>query len=267
MQYLNHFLIFFIGASSGSFINLARFRIPKNQSIIFPNSFCDNCKTALKWHQKIPIFSQFFLNNNCKNCDFKVPIKYTLIELILGFLFIINIYSTNYFFSFNRFIDLFIKCIFVSILFLISLIDIDTLTIPNKLNIFTYLIGFFTLIFFSIYSFQINIIIFRILFSILALVSLELFSYIYFIIRKKIPYGSGDSKLLSVFVIWLGIQGMIFSLIASIYLAGIYISIKFFKGNLKNDRIPFGPFLCLGAYSFILLGPEILSRILFIKVS
>mgnify|MGYP001369372274 CR=1 FL=1 len=267
MQYLNHFLIFFLGASSGSFINLARFRIPKNQSIIFPNSFCDNCNTALKWHQKIPIFSQLFLNNNCKNCDFKVPIQYTLIEIFLGFLFIINLYSTNYFFSPDRYIDVIIKCIYVSILLLISLIDIDTLTIPNQLNIFTYLLGFISLIFFNIYAFQTNVIIYRVLFSILASVSLELFSYIYFFIRKKIPYGSGDSKLISVFVIWFGIKGMLLILITSIYLAGIYICLKFFKGTFRNERIPFGPFLCLGAYLFILLGPEISSRILFIGVS
>lgn len=267
MEYLNHFLIFFIGASIGSCINLVRFRIPKNQSIIFPNSFCDNCKTPLKWYQKIPIFSQLFLNNKCKTCGFKVPIKYTLIEIFLGLIFIINLYSKNYFLSSDRFIDLIIKCIFVSILLLISLVDIDTYTIPNKLNIFSFLVGFFTLIFFSIYAFKINIIIYRVLFSILARVSLELFSYIYFSIRKKIPYGSGDSKLLSVFVIWFGIKGMLLSLIASIYLAGIYIFIKYLLGTFKNDRIPFGPFLCLGAYLFILLGPEISSSILFVNVS
>ena len=148
-----------------------------------------------------------------------------------------------------------------------GLVDIDTFTIPNKLNIFSFLVGFFTLIFFSIYAFKINIIIYRVLFSILARVSLELFSYIYFSIRKKIPYGSGDSKLLSVFVIWFGIKGMLLSLIASIYLAGIYIFIKYLLGTFKNDRIPFGPFLCLGAYLFILLGPEISSSILFVNVS
>ena len=266
MNYLNYFLLFFIGSSVGSFLNLARFRIPKSQSIFLPNSYCDNCKTPLKWNQKIPIFSQVFLNNRCKTCSFKVPNQYTLIEIFLGFLFIINLYSTNYLFSFDRFIDIIIKCIFVSILLLTSLIDIDTLTIPNKLNILNYLLGFFTIIFFSTYAFQYNIIIYRILFSILVRISLELFSYVYFIIRKKIPLGSGDSKLLAVFVIWLGIKGMLLSLIFSIYFAAIYIFIKYLNGTFKNDKIPFGPFLCLGAYLFIFLGPEISSRILLISV-
>tara|TARA_B100000401_G_C52752494_1_gene693932 strand:- start:351 stop:1154 length:804 start_codon:yes stop_codon:yes gene_type:complete len=264
MNYLNYFLLFFAGASTGSFINLARFRIPRNKSIFFPRSFCDNCKTPLIWYQKVPILSQLFLSSKCRNCGFIVPFKYSFIEIILGVGFILNLYCDNYFISPNQTFDLIIKCIFVSNLFLISIIDIDTLTIPNNLNIFNYLLGIFTIIFFSNFEFQANLIIYRIFLSILTLITLELFSYIYFRIRNKIPFGSGDSKLLAVFVIWLGIKGMFLSLICSIYLASIYIFIKFLNGKLKNDRIPFGPFLCSGAYLFIMLGSEILSRILFL---
>ena len=263
MLFLEKFLLFFLGACLGSFINLARFRIPRNQSIISPKSFCDNCKKALNWDQKIPIFSQFFLNKTCKYCNFKVPFKYSLIEVFSGFLFILNSQSTNFIFSSDRFLDIFIKCFFVSNLFLISLIDIDTLTIPNKLNIFNYLFGIFTIIFFSIHSFQFDIILYRLLFSILSILFLELFSYLYFFFRGKIPFGSGDSKLIAVFVIWLGLKGMLLALISSIYLAGIYIFISYAFGVFKSDRIPFGPFLCLGAYLFLILGPEIPFKILF----
>ena len=263
MLFLEKFLLFFVGACLGSFINLARFRIPRDQSIITPKSFCDNCKKALNLGQKIPIFSQLFLNKTCKYCDFKVPLKYSLIEVFSGFLFILNSQSTNFIFSSDRILDIFIKCFFVSNLFLISLIDIDTLTIPNKLNIFNYLFGIFTIIFFSIHSFQLDIILYRFLFSILAVLFLESFSYLYFLFRGKIPFGSGDSKLLAVFVIWLGLKGMLISLISSIYLAGIYILISYTLGLFKTDRIPFGPFLCLGAYLFLILGPDLPLKILF----
>ena len=266
MNYFNYFLLFFFGASVGSFINLARFRIPKNQSIFFPNSFCDNCKTPLNWSQKIPIFSQIILKSQCKFCQFVVPFKYSLIELILGILYVGNLFTSKDFFSSNQILDFLIKSIFISILLLISLIDIDTLTIPNKLNLTAYLLGFFFIVFFSNYSFLIDVIIYRILFSILIYFVLEFFSNIYFVFRKKIPFGSGDSKLLAVFVIWLGIKAIPLICITSIYLAGIYICIKFIIGKLKNDRIPFGPFLCLGAYLFILLGPELSSKILFLNV-
>ena len=267
MNYLNNFLIFFCGASCGSFINLARYRIPRNQSIFFPNSFCDNCKTPLNWYQKIPIFSQLFVKNKCNSCGFKIPLKYSIIEIILGCLFILNSQNLYFIFSSNSIVDIFIKCIFVSNLLLISLIDIDTLTIPNKLNIFNYGLGFLTILFFSNHAFDINLIVFRILFSILTILFLELFSYLYFLLRGKVPFGSGDSKLLSVFVIWLGLKGMLISLICSIYLAAIYIFIIYIIRLFKTDRIPFGPFLCLGAYLFLILGPEIPSRILFFNFS
>ena len=148
---------------------------------------------------------------------------------------------------------------------LISLIDIDTFTIPNKLNIFNYLLGFLIILIFSNYAFHINVIAFRFLFSILTILFLELFSYLYFLFRGKIPFGSGDSKLLAVFVIWLGLKGMLIALISSIYLAGIYICIRYSLGLFKSDKIPFGPFLCLGAYLFLILGPELPLRVLFLN--
>ena len=263
MIFIDKILLFVFGACIGSFINLARFRIPKNQSIISPNSFCDNCKTSLNWDEKIPIVSQLFLRKRCKTCNFKVPLKYSLIEILSGVLFILSSQSTNFIFSSDRFSDIIIKCFFVSNLFLISLIDIDTLTIPNKLNIFNYLCGFIIILFFSNNDLNFNLIAFRILFSILNILILELFSYLYFLFRGKIPFGSGDSKLLSVFIIWLGIKGMLIALISSIYLAGIYILIRYAMRLPKADRIPFGPFLCLGSYLFLILGPDLPLKIFF----
>ena len=262
MIFIDNFLLFVFGACIGSFINLARFRIPKNQSIMSPNSFCDNCKKPLNWDEKIPIVSQLFLRKRCKTCNFKVPLKYSLIEILSGVLFMSS-QSTNFIFSSDRISDIIIKCIFVSNLFLISLIDIDTLTIPNKLNIFNYVIGFITILFFSNNAFNFNLIAYRLLFSILTLLLLELFSYLYFLFRGKIPFGSGDSKLLAVFVIWLGINGMLIALISSIYLAAIYIFIRYVMRLFKTDRIPFGPFLCLGAYLFLILGTDLPLKMLF----
>ena len=263
MIFIDNFLLFVFGACVGSFINLARFRIPKNQSIISPNSFCDNCKTSLNWDEKIPIVSQLFLRKRCSTCNFKVPLKYSFIEILSGVLFILNSQSTNFIFSSDRMVDVIIKCFFVSNLFLISLIDIDTLKIPNKLNIFNYFLGFITILFFSNYAFNFNQIAFRLLSSILTILILELFSYLYFLFRRKIPFGSGDSKLIAVFVIWLGINGMLIALISSIYLAGIYIFIGYAMRLIKTDRIPFGPFLCLGAYLFLIFGPDLPFKILF----
>ena len=263
MIFIDYCLLFVFGACIGSFINLARFRIPKNQSILSPNSFCDNCKTSLNWDEKIPIISQLFLKKRCSSCKFKIPFKYSLIEILVGVLFILNSQSTNFIFSSDRILDIIIKCFFVSNLFLISLIDIDTLTIPNKLNKFNYAIGFLTTLLLSNYAFDINVIAFRLLFSILTIFFLELFSYLYFLIRRKIPFGSGDSKLLAVFVIWIGLKGTLIALISSIYIAGIYICINYTMGLFKSDRIPFGPFLCLGAYLFLLLGPDMPLKIIF----
>ena len=263
MLFIDNFLLIVFGACIGSFINLARFRIPKNQSIISPNSFCDNCKKSLNWDEKVPIVSQLFLRKRCSTCNFKVPLKYSFIEILLGVLFILSSQSTSFIFSSYRILDIIIKCFFVSNLFLISLIDIDTLTIPNKLNIFNYVLGFTIILFFSNNAFNFNLVAYRLLFSILTILLLEFVSYLYFLFREKIPFGSGDSKLLAVFVIWFGVKGMLIALISSIYLAGIYIFIRYAMRQFKTDRIPFGPFLCLGAYLVLILGTDLPLKILF----
>ena len=43
----------------------------------------------------------------------------------------------------------------------------------------------------------------------------------------------------------------------------IYIFIGYAMRLIKTDRIPFGPFLCLGAYLFLIFGPDLPFKILF----
>ena len=136
MFLLSKLLILLIfGVCFGSFINVVRYRFSYQESLLFPKSYCDNCKKKLYWHQNIPIISWLVLGGRCKFCNYKIPISYPLIEIIVGMIFVLNNFSKNYFFQNSPNANLILLCIFSFFLIAISLIDLDHLIIPNSLTL------------------------------------------------------------------------------------------------------------------------------------
>ncbi|AWN21303.1 prepilin peptidase [Streptococcus sobrinus] len=79
-------LIFFLGASLGSFLGLVLDRFPE-KSIIWPGSQCDNCGKALAIRDLIPILSEVANGFACRFCGEKLPVSYCLLELASGLAF------------------------------------------------------------------------------------------------------------------------------------------------------------------------------------
>ena len=48
-------LAFALGAIVGSFLNVVIHRVPREESIVFPNSDCPKCKTPIKPYDNIPV--------------------------------------------------------------------------------------------------------------------------------------------------------------------------------------------------------------------
>ena len=260
-------LLFIFGVSIGSFINVIRYRYKKVQSIIIPRSYCDNCKKKLNWYLNIPLISWILLKGKCKFCKFKIPYSYPLIETIVGFVFVLNIFSNKYFSENYQTLNLALICVFSFFLITISLLDIDHFIIPNNLNLNLAAIAIPVMIFLQLNeNDNSNLFFLRIIYSIIIFLILESFSYFYNILFKKFPYGMGDSKLISAFILWLGIKGTLITIFLSIYLAGFFILFsKILQIKKYNSKIPFGPFLSLGAYLTILFGNEFwLKRLFFL---
>ncbi|MDY4762010.1 A24 family peptidase [Streptococcus thoraltensis] len=78
-------LIFFIGATIGSFVGLVLDRFPE-KSIVSPSSHCFACQTRLKWYDLLPIISQLLTKSRCRYCQANIPIHYALIEIGYGLL-------------------------------------------------------------------------------------------------------------------------------------------------------------------------------------
>ena len=83
-------IIFFLGASLGSFMGVILYRPPRGESVIRPfRSKCDLCKAQLGVIELIPVFGYIFSKGNCAYCGKKIPVRYFFWELLPAILFVL----------------------------------------------------------------------------------------------------------------------------------------------------------------------------------
>src|SRR5438876_4737336 len=76
-----------LGAMIGSFLNVVIHRLPREQSIVLPNSACPACGTAIHFYDNIPIFSFLILRGRCRSCRGPISPRYPAVEALCALLF------------------------------------------------------------------------------------------------------------------------------------------------------------------------------------
>ncbi|HJR07131.1 MAG TPA: prepilin peptidase [Pyrinomonadaceae bacterium] len=76
-----------IGALIGSFLNVVIHRVPREESIVFPNSRCPSCGMAIRPYDNIPILSFLVLRGRCRNCGAGIARRYPAVEALTALLF------------------------------------------------------------------------------------------------------------------------------------------------------------------------------------
>ncbi len=254
----------FIGLIFGSFINVVVYRLPKNQSIIRPRSFCPRCKKMILWHQNIPIFSWLILRGKCSNCKKVISPKYPVVEAFTGILFFISITNLPSNINIMEYIFLILTGWgIILILLSISIIDYYHLWIPNSIIKIAVVFGFFISIFSSIINNQ------NLLINIIECVISGLLGYLIIIaimqigelIFKKPSMGLGDAKLTGVLGLWFGFPGVLVVIWLSFLLAGGFIVFGLISKTIfKGQLIPFGPFLSMSGFLIWLFGEDFFLR-------
>lgn len=82
-----HFYFFLVGSIVASFLGLVVDRFPE-QSIISPSSHCNACGQKLAPRDLVPVLSQLINRLRCRFCQSKIPIRYLILELVGGLLFL-----------------------------------------------------------------------------------------------------------------------------------------------------------------------------------
>ncbi len=247
-------IVFVFGLLIGSFLNVCIYRIPKNISIVFPNSHCPKCKKEIKWYDNIPVLSYLLLLGKCRNCKTKISPRYLIVELITAILFVSGFYR----FGLSR--------EFISILVFISVITIFSFLIVIALiDLKTQYIYDVTVIPLAIFGICVSVLIpgrgpllalagylaGGAVFLLIAIFSLAVY--------KQEGMGMGDVKLAAATGTFLGLQGVLIMSLLSVILGSIISSYLLLSGRKhRMDPIPFGPFIVLGTFIVMLAGDKII---------
>ena len=144
MELIIYGMIFIIGTLFGSFFTLAVYRIPLGLDITHEHSFCPNCNNKLHLRDLIPVLSYIMLGGKCRYCGKKVRIRYLLLELLSGFVFLmfalsikLDLYNINA----NQIIYFLFFVLYFATLFIIAGIDKEKVVIQKSVLLFSQIIG------------------------------------------------------------------------------------------------------------------------------
>jgi leader peptidase (prepilin peptidase) / N-methyltransferase len=128
LQYLLAPAAFCFGALIGSFLNVCIYRIPREISMLRPaRSFCPNCQTSIPGSQNIPILSWFLLRGRCARCHAPISPRYVIVETLTALLFATAALLVPM-------PTLFSCCVLLSILVVITFVDLEFFIIPDVMS-------------------------------------------------------------------------------------------------------------------------------------
>lgn len=236
-----------IGLVIGSFLNVCIFRIPREESISFPPSHCMKCGTRIKTYDLFPVISYFILKGKCRKCGDKISIRYPLIELFTGILFLL-IYL-----KFGLTLDLIKFTLLSCFLIVIGMIDLDTTDVYLKTTRSGMAIGgvFVIIAFFNGNSYLPFIYGGVLGGGVIGLIVLATLGR---------GMGTGDIEICLLCGLFLGFKPALVMLFFSFVLGGI-IGVFLMVAKKKSGKyaIPFGPFIVMGTFIAMFYGEQIVN--------
>ncbi len=240
---------FLFGMILGSFLNVCIYRVPRKRSIVNPPSSCPQCGEGIRFYDNIPVISYIMLMGRCRNCRHSIPVQYPLVELIAGLL------SLSLFTNYGLSSSYPLYLLFSLSLVVISFIDLQHKIIPDVISLPGIVCGLAASIIFGQISW---------LDSLIGIIAgggvLYLIAVIFERMTGKVGMGGGDIKLLAMIGAWMGWPALPFVVLIS-SLTGVIIgsvSLLLSRKGLRT-RIPFGPFLAIGALAYLFFGRELVS--------
>ena len=74
------------GLAVGSFLNVVAARVPLKRSVMRPASACPSCEQPITWYDIIPLVSYVALRGRCRSCGAAIGLRYPAVELATGLL-------------------------------------------------------------------------------------------------------------------------------------------------------------------------------------
>ena len=246
--------IFVMGSLFGSFLNVCIYRLPLEQSVVRPRSFCPSCKKSIPWYDNIPLISYLLLGTRCRFCKKRISFRYFTVELITACVFLFFYLRQGLGFHF------FFYVLFVCLLIISTFVDIAHRIIPDEISLGGIVVGFILRATEGVYLQPLRFNFDPLKDSFLGIIigggviylTGKVFDLVYFKLLKHPPIdgetesmGGGDVKFLAMIGAFLGWRAALLTFFIAPF-AGAVIGVI----NLavrKQHTIPYGPFLALAA--------------------
>jgi leader peptidase (prepilin peptidase)/N-methyltransferase len=278
------------GALWGSFYNVCIARIPRGLSVIRPGSHCFACQAPVRPLDNIPILSYFVLRGRCRSCGVRFSPRYAAVEALTAGLsallywqFVVADAASPPALRLARYALAFA---FTSVLLVLSFIDLDTKRLPDIITLpaipVFFLAGFGT----GDVSW-----LDRLIGGAAGYLAVRIISDGYYYITGREGLGLGDGKLLAVIGVVLGWRALPVVVFSASFI-GVLVSVPILLvqrrrqgqadpvpesspaaqtpaaaaptpesdvpvASIRRAEVPFGPFLALSGFVYLLVGPRI----------
>jgi len=229
----------------GSFVSVVALRSQAPISVLWERSACRACRHVLAPSDLVPVFSWVTLRGRCRYCGSSISAVYPIIEIAtIG----IAAWSATLLSGWW----LWASCAFGWTLLALTLADLRYQLLPDFLTLPLLAAGLGTSAIFVPEEF-----VPRVVGAGAGLGAILLARQAYWMLRQREGIGLGDAKLLAAAGAWITWEGLPSAvLIATLgALASVLLQNHGEKRLSLNDRVPFGAFLCFGAWVVWLYGP------------
>ena len=230
------------GLLFGSFANVCVYRIPRHESIFFPGSHCPACGHAIAWYDNVPLLSYLLLRGRCRHCGTHIAWRYPLLEGLMG----ISWAGLTWYFGPTP--ALLMALVLVTVLWMLTLIDLETGLLPDALTLPGIAIGL-------AFSFWVGDPVSSLIGAVAGYGMFWLVARLFLLVTKREGMGYGDFKLLAMLGAFFGWQALPFIVFVS-SLSGAVVGSFYLWLSRRGMRVavPYGPFLAAAGIVWLLWG-------------
>lgn len=239
-------IAFALGASVGSFLHVVALRTRAGTSFVRGRSKCTACQRSLGGLELLPVVGFFIVRGKCRTCETKISLQYPIVEILGGLLFVAAVMTWT--FGVFSIAWLLRALVASSFLLLVSIYDTKYGELPDRFTIPA-------AVAFAALSLWITHDSTSVFFG--ALVGAGWF-WIQYVVSRGRWVGDGDIFLGMALGALLGFPAVVVGLAAAYIIASLFaIPLLLMKRLTRKSRLPFAPFLSIGALVALLFWPFI----------
>jgi prepilin signal peptidase PulO-like enzyme (type II secretory pathway) len=263
---------FVLGLAVGSFLNVVILRGIEKQSFR-GRSQCLSCKKTLSWYELIPVVSFLIQKGRCRTCGAVLSFQYPLVELGTGILYVTAAYyvlgreASKYMESLSpsTVASLLLVLVAIAAALVIIVVDLRSQIIPNGAALTLFITG---ILFTVIRLFQTNSgteVVLDLIWNIGAAGIIALFLAALWFFSRGTWMGFGDVKLIFATSLIVGFPASVAALLFAFWLGGAFGIVFLLAQRLNlHSRMPFGPFIIVGAVLAYFFTDYILTLVIVI---